>query len=376
MNVPFLDLAKIHLEIEAEINSSISSFLSKGIYILGEEVERFEQNWARYCGAVYCVGLASGLDAITLALKSLEIGEGDEVIVPNNTFIATWLAVTQAGAKPVGVEPDIETYCINPSCIRNAITERTKAIIAVHLYGHPCEMNEIMAIAEEANCFVIEDAAQAHGAEYQGRRIGTHGDVTAWSFYPGKNLGAYGDAGAITTSNAEIAEKIRLLRNYGSSRKYYNEITGYNSRMDGLQAAILNVKIKYLAKWGNQRSQIASTYINQLSDCSFKVPEIRSYAKHAWHLFVIRNCDREALNKYLLEAGIQSMVHYPVPPYRQKAYMRSKGSFILNSESSLTDILSDTVLSLPMGPHIDEDQQSYVIHKLRHYDRQHCRSEQ
>ena len=371
MNVPFLDLAKTHSEIEGEVNSSISSFLSKGTYILGDEVERFEQDWARYCEAEYCVGVASGLDALLLALKSLEIGEGDEVIVPNNTFIATWLAVTQAGAIPVGVEPEIGTYCISPSGIISAITERTKAIIAVHLYGHPCDMDEVMAIAEEANCFVIEDAAQAHGAEYQGRKIGAHGHITAWSFYPGKNLGAYGDAGAITTANIELANKIRLLRNYGSSRKYYNEITGYNSRMDGLQAAILNVKLKYLAKWGNQRSKLATTYMNQLSDCSFKLPGTHLYVKHAWHLFVIRVCDREKLYRYLLEAGIQTMVHYPIPPYRQKAYMCSEDSFILRSTSCITDSISDTVLSLPIGPHMDDNQQSYVIDKLRHYDRQH-----
>ena len=268
MKVPFLDLRAAYLELKPEIDAAIARVLDSGWYILGPEVEAFEAEWAEYCGASHAVGVGNGMDALTLALRALQIGPGDEVIVPSNTYIATWLAVSAVGATPVPVEPDLATYNIDPALIPAAITPRTKALLPVHLYGQPADLDPILAIARQHNLAVVEDAAQAHGARYKGCRIGAHGDVVCWSFYPGKNLGALGDAGAVTTNRADLADRIRVLRNYGSREKYVNELQGVNSRIDPIQAAVLRVKLKVLDEWNARRCRIAALYSQELASLS------------------------------------------------------------------------------------------------------------
>jgi dTDP-4-amino-4,6-dideoxygalactose transaminase len=272
MKIPFLDLQAAYLELKPEIDAAISRVLNSGWYILGPEVEAFEEEWAAYCGASHAVGVGNGLDALTLALRALEIGPGDEVIVPSNTYIATWLAVSAVGATPVPVEPNPSTYNIDPTLIPDALTPRTKALLPVHLYGQPADLDPILALARQHNLAVVEDAAQAHGARYKSKRIGAHGDVVCWSFYPGKNLGALGDAGAITTRRADIADRIRMMRNYGSREKYVNDVQGVNSRLDPIQAAVLRVKLKVLDEWNDRRKSIASLYTQHLDDCPLSLP--------------------------------------------------------------------------------------------------------
>jgi dTDP-4-amino-4,6-dideoxygalactose transaminase len=314
MKVPFLDLRAAYLELKPEIDAAIARVLDSGWYILGPEVEAFEVEWAEYCGASHAVGVGNGLDALTLALRALEIGPGDEVIVPSNTYIATWLAVSAVGATPVPVEPDEGTYNINPALIPAAITPRTKALLPVHLYGQPADLDPILAIARQHNLAVVEDAAQAHGARYKGQRIGAHGDVVCWSFYPGKNLGVLGDAGAITTNRADLADRIRVLRNYGSREKYVNEVQGVNSRLDPLQAAVLLVKLKVLDEWNDRRRNIATLYNQGLAGSGMSLPYVPKWADPVWHLYVIRTPGRVALQVRLTEAGIGTMIHYPIPP--------------------------------------------------------------
>ena len=348
--VPFLDLRSAYLELKTEIDAAIARVLDSGWYILGPEVEAFEQEYAKYCQAKHCVGLADGLDALHLALKAMGVGPGDEVIVPSNTYIATWLAVSQCGAKPIPVEPDALTYNIDPALIEQAITPRTKVILPVHLYGQPADIDAILAIAKRHGLRVLEDAAQAHGAKYKGRRIGAHGDVVAWSFYPGKNLGALGDGGAITTDDAELADKIRVLRNYGSRVKYVNEVQGCNSRLDPVQAAVLRVKLKHLDDWNARRTELAKQYLNGLAGSNLVLPYVPEWAEPVWHLFVVRTANREALQQHLNQQGIGSLIHYPIPPHLQKAYAESgysRGAF------PLAVAMADEVLSLPMGPHLD-----------------------
>lgn len=351
MKVPFLDLRAAYLELRPEIDAAIARVLDGGWYILGPEAEAFEAEWAEYCAASHAVGVGNGLDALSLALRALEIGPGDEVIVPSNTYIATWLAVTAVGATPVPVEPDLATYNIDPALIPAAITPRTKALLPVHLYGQPAELDSILAIARTQNLAVVEDAAQAHGARYKGRRIGAHGDVVCWSFYPGKNLGALGDAGAITTNRADLADRIRLLRNYGSREKYVNEVQGVNSRLDPIQAAVLRVKLQALDDWNHRRCCIAALYSQELAGTSLTTPHVPSWAEPVWHLYVVRSTERQVLHSKLSESEIGSLIHYPIPPHRQPAY----SSYGIDS-LPLAEQLAEQVLSLPIGPHLTRDQ--------------------
>ena len=347
MKVPFLDLRAAYLELKPEIDKAVSRVLNSGQYIAGEEVEAFECEWADYCEARYAVGVGNGLDALYLALLAMGIGLGDEVIVPSNTYIATWLAVSRCGATPVPVEPVDTTYNIDPERIEAAITPRTKAILPVHLYGQPADLDPILSIAQEYGLRVLEDAAQAHGARYKGKRLGAHADVVAWSFYPGKNLGAFGDGGAVTTNNSEIADRIRVLRNYGSREKYANEVQGYNSRLDPIQAASLRVKLKYLDTWNVRRIKSANDYFTGLSNSDLILPHVSKWADPVWHVYVIRTQQRDKLQQHLQEHGVCTMIHYPIPPHLQLAYVEleyHKGDF------PLAECLAAGVLSLPMGP--------------------------
>lgn len=362
MNIPFLDLKLPHEELRMGLFQAFERVLDSGWYILGDEVKQFEQEFASYCEADHCVGVGNGLDALHLILRAYGIGEGDEVIVPSNTYIATWLAVSYAGATPIPVEPDERTYNIDPALIEAAITPRTKAIIAVHLYGQPADMDAINAIAKKYNLKVIEDAAQAHGARYKGRRVGTLGDAAGFSFYPGKNLGAIGDGGAVTTNDAELAEKIRVLGNYGSRVKYHNEVKGYNSRLDELQAAFLREKLKKLDEWNGRRKKVAAEYLTGMCHCNIVLPHVPDWADPVWHLFVVRSTHRDQLQKKLSEAGISTMIHYPIPPHLQGAYSElgyDAGSF------SIAEQIHREVLSLPMGPHLDGEISSVVIAALK-----------
>jgi dTDP-4-amino-4,6-dideoxygalactose transaminase len=361
VKVPFLDLRAAYLELKPEIDAAVARVLDSGWYIGGEEVESFEADWAAYCEANHAVGVGNGLDALHLALKALGVGPGDEVIVPSNTYIATWLAVSHCGATPVPVEPDERTYNIDPTLIEAAITPRTKVILPVHLYGQPADLDPILALAKKYSLRVVEDAAQAHGARYKGKRIGAHGDIVAWSFYPGKNLGAMGDAGAITTNDAGLADKIRVLRNYGSRVKYVNEVQGYNSRLDPIQAAILRVKLKVLDEWNERRRVIASEYFKHLTVIASEakryahrliLPYVPTYADPVWHLFVVSHSNRDRLQKKLTEAGIGTMIHYPIPPHMQSAYEVTSR---LTVPLPFATEMSNKFLSLPIGPHLDAD---------------------
>jgi dTDP-4-amino-4,6-dideoxygalactose transaminase len=361
MAIPFLDLHASCAELREEIDAAIARVLDSGWYILGPEVEAFEAEFAGYCQADHAIGLANGLDALQLALRAMDVGPGDEVIVPSNTYIATWLAVSQCGAVPVPVEPDPATYNIDPARIEAAITARTKVILPVHLYGQPAELDPILAIARKHGLRVLEDAAQAHGARYKGRRIGGHGDAVAWSFYPGKNLGALGDGGAVTTNDAQIADRLRVLRNYGSRMKYVNEVQGYNSRLDPLQAAVLRVKLRHLDEWNARRAGIARQYLHGLSGSGLNLPHVPDWAEPAWHLFVVRHPRRDALQQALTEAGIGSLIHYPIPPHRQQAYAAMGYA---REAFPIANTLADEVLSLPMGPQLALEQAGAVVAAL------------
>jgi dTDP-4-amino-4,6-dideoxygalactose transaminase len=349
MNIPFLDLGAAYREIKTEIDAAIHRVLDSGWYILGSEVDAFEADWAAYCGADHAVGLANGLDALILALRALDIGPGHEVIVPSNTYIATWLAVTAVGARPVPVEPDPATYNIDPSRIAAAITPATRALLPVHLYGQPADLEPILALARQHGLAVIEDAAQAHGACYKGKRIGAHGDVVCWSFYPGKNLGALGDGGAVTTNRADLADRIRVLRNYGSRVKYVNEVQGVNSRLDPIQAAVLRAKLPYLDIWTDRRRAIATAYDEGLRNTGLILPHVPNWAKPAWHLYVVRTPHRDGLQKRLTEAGVGTLIHYPIPPHMQEAYAHLG---LAPEALPLARDLAGQVLSLPMGPQL------------------------
>ena len=348
--IPLLDLGAAYRELKPEIDAAVSRVLESGWYILGPEVEAFESEWAAYCEAKHAVGLANGLDALTLALRALDIGPGDEVIVPSNTYIATWLAVTGVGATPVPVEPDAATHNIDPARIEAAITSRTRALLPVHMYGQPADMDPILDIASRHGLRVIEDAAQAHGARYKGQRIGAHGDIVCWSFYPGKNLGALGDAGAITTNDAALAERVALLRNYGSRQKYVNEEAGVNSRLDPIQAAVLRVKLGVLDEWTERRRAVAVAYTKGLAESGLTLPYVPDWADPAWHLYVVRTSDREALQDRMTEAGIGTLIHYPIPPHMQKAYANMN---LTENTLPIAQQLAAEVLSLPIGPHLD-----------------------
>ena len=343
MQIPFLDVGAAYKELKPEIDAAIARVLDSGWYILGPEVEAFEAEWAAYCEAEQAIGVANGLDALHLALLAMGVGPGDEVIVPSNTYIATWLAVSQCGAKPVPVEA---TYNIDPARIEAAITPRTKVILPVHLYGQPADLDPILALARKYGLCVLEDAAQAHGARYKGRRIGAHSDAVAWSFYPGKNLGALGDGGAVTTNDPEIADRIRVLRNYGSRVKYVNEVKGSNSRLDPVQAAVLRVKLRVLDEWNARRRGIAQRFLEGLAGSGLVLPQVPEWAEPVWHLFVVRHPERDELVKRLNEAGVGTLIHYPVPPHLQAAYAEmgfGVGAF------PVVEKMAGEVVSLPMG---------------------------
>jgi len=364
--VAFLDLKAGYDEIREEIEEALLRVARSGWYILGPEVERFEQAFASHIGVGSCVGVSNGLDALKLALIALGIGPGDEVIVPSNTFIATWLAVSECGAIPVPVEPDPVTQQIDAERIEAAVGPYSKAVIPVHLYGHPADMDPIMEIARSRGLKVVEDAAQAHGGFYKGRRIGADGDVTAWSFYPGKNLGALGDAGAITTDDPELAARIAQLRNYGSLRKYHHELRGYNHRLDPLQAAVLEVKLRHLDEWVDRRRRIASFYNQALAGTGLTLPVPPQWADPSWHLYVVRTPERDSLAEALAEAGVQTLVHYPVPPHLQPAYADAG---IARGGLPIAERLAGEVLSLPMGPNLEMEQAERVAETVRRWAR-------
>jgi dTDP-4-amino-4,6-dideoxygalactose transaminase len=364
VKVPFLNLGATYQELRSDLDTAYQRVMDSGWYILGEEVDAFERAFADYCGVRHCVGVGNGLEALHLLVRAYGIGPGDEVIVPSNTYIATWLAVSQAGATPVPVEPDPRTFNLDPAAIERAITRKTKAILPVHLYGQPAEMEPIMSIASAHGLKVIEDVAQAQGALYQGRMTGALGDAAGFSFYPGKNLGAYGDAGAVTTNDDEIADRVRLLRNYGSRIKYQNEVQGYNSRLDPLQAAFLGVKLQRLAEWNNRRRAIAERYLAELEIADLILPHVPHVTEPVWHLFVIRHPRRDELQKYLAEQGVQTLIHYPIPPHLSDAYRENqwgRGTF------PIAETLADTVLSLPIGPHLTPSEQMHVIDSLQRF---------
>ena len=356
--IPFLDLNSAYHELQADLDAAVSRVLASGWYILGPEVEAFEAEWAAYCEARHAIGVANGMDALVLALRALDIGPGDEVIVPSMTFVATWLAVSAVGARPVPVEPDPFSYNIDPAAIEAAITPRTRALLPVHLYGQPADLDPILAIARKHRLKVLEDAAQCHGARYKGKRIGAHGDIVCWSFYPGKNLGALGDAGAITTDNPELADRIQVLRNYGSRVKYVNEVQGVNSRLDPIQAAALRVKLKVLDQWTERRRAIAARYSERLQSTVLELPQVPEWAEPVWHLYVVRSARRDELQRELTEAGIGTLIHYPIPPHRQAAYA---GAGHAPGTLPIAEQMADEVLSLPMGPQLSSGQQSDVI---------------
>lgn len=362
MRVPFLDLRAAYLELQGRIDEAIARVSHSGWYVLGPEVEAFENTFASYCGAASCLGVANGLDALHIGLRAMGMGPGDEVIVPSNTYIATWLAVTQAGAKIVPVEPDPGTHNIDPARIEAAISSRTRAILPVHLYGLPADMDPILQIARKHGLLILEDAAQAHGARYKGQRIGSHGDMVAWSFYPSKNLGAMGDAGALTIKNANHTSMARTLRNYGSAKRYVNEVRGFNSRLDPMQAAVLSVKLDLLDEWNQRRRETAEYYLEHLKDAKNVVlPVVPDWAESAWHLFVIRHPRRDALQQALAEEGVETLIHYPIAPHLQQAYADMKwgaGAF------PIAEQLAGEVLSLPIGPHLTKAQREQTVSAL------------
>ena len=364
MQVPFLDLQAAYIELKPALDEAIDRVLRKGWFILGEELQAFETEFAVYTGAQHCSGTANGLDALILALRALEIGPGHEVLVPSNTFIATWLAVTHTGALPIPIEPDPRTYTMNVDHLKSALTKRTRGIIPVHLYGQPADLDPILAFAREHNLYVIEDAAQAHGACYKGVPIGHHGDIVTWSFYPGKNLGALGDGGAITTNNEALVERIRSLRNYGSSQKYIHQDLGYNSRLDELQAAVLRVKLQYLDQWNQRRKHIAERYQHAFQNTAVTPPYVPDWADPVWHLYVVRTQERNRLQGYLAEQGIQTLIHYPIPPHQQQAYNHLDFS---TYDLSFTEQLHTQLLSLPIGPQLQPDHVDRVIQAVQEW---------
>jgi dTDP-4-amino-4,6-dideoxygalactose transaminase len=365
MKIPFLSFEHMHQPLRARMLKTFETFYDSNYFVLGKQVEEFEQSYADFNQTSFAVGVSNGLDALHLALRALEIGEGDEVIVPSNTFIATALAVSYTGAKPVFVEPRIDTYNLNPVLIEGAITPNTKVIMPVHLYGQCCEMEAITEIAKRRGLYVIEDNAQAQGATFNGKLTGTWGDINGTSFYPGKNLGALGDAGAITTNDEKLAEKVKMLRNYGSRRKYYNEAIGFNMRLDECQAGFLSIKLKQLKEWNIQRQEIASWYMEELKSIPAVVlPVVAEYASHVYHLFVIRVNERDALQQQLAQNGIGTLIHYPVPPHLQEAYQHlgyQPGDF------PIAETIASTCLSLPMWPGLKKSDIQYISKTIQSY---------
>ena len=360
--IHFLDLKRINAPQQAEINEALRRVAASGWYVLGQEGEKFERDFAHYCGTKHCLGVANGLDALEIIFKAYDFEPGSEVIVPANTYIASILSVVNAGLKPVWVEPDLRTYNIDPAKIAKSISPRTKAILVVHLYGKPCEMSPIWDLARRHNLKIIEDAAQAHGAFYGGRRAGNLSDAAAFSFYPTKNLGALGDAGAITTNDDELATKVTYLRNYGSKTKYYNEYQGANSRLDELQAAVLNLKLGCLDTQNARRQAVAARYLNEIVHPDITLPDARTVAQDAWHLFVVRHPERQKLIDYLTHQGIQTAVHYPVAAHHQRAF----GAFSSLS-LPITEKIHKEVVSLPLNPSLTDDEVSQIIRAINRH---------
>jgi len=371
--IPLVDLKRQYVSIKQEMDEKISGVLKNTAFILGPEVREFEKDFSAFCGTEHAVGVSSGTEALSLALLALSVGRDDEVVTTPNTFIATAGAISHVGAQPVLVDVDPESYNIDASLVEGAITKRTKAIIPVHLYGQPSEMEAILQVAKRHNIKVIEDACQAHGAEYRGRRVGSFGDIAAFSFYPGKNLGAYGDGGAVVTDKGELAERIRLLRDHGSPKKYYHEIIGYNSRLDEIQAAVLRVKLRYLNEWNEKRrknANIYSEYLQELADKDLVVtPQEMSWAKHVYHLYVIQVEEglRDKLIEYLNARGIGAQIHYPIPIHLQKAYKHlgyNQGSF------PVAEKLAKRIISLPMFPELERQEIEYIARGIRAFFKQ------
>ena len=358
MRVPFLDLQASYKEIQSDLDGAALRGLGSGWYIGGPEVEGFEQAFASYCQVKHCVAVANGLEALQLGLLAAGVEPGDEVVVPAHTFIATWLAVTECGAIPVPVDIDSATYTLDPSRLADAFTSRTKAVVPVHLYGLPADIYAILAISAEHGVAVVEDAAQAHGARSRGRRIGSHGAAAAWSFYPGKNLGAFGDAGAVTTNDSGLAAQLRLRRNYGSSVKYVHEVQGRNSRLDPIQAALLRVKLAHLDAWNARRQMIARQYLTELAGTGVVLPVVPAWAEPVWHLFCVRHPRRDAFREALRMAGVEPLIHYPIPPHLQAAYA---GLGITAGAFPTAEETASTILSLPIGPAMTEAQVDAVI---------------
>ena len=365
MNIPFLNFQPMHEQIRSEMHQAFSDVYDSYWYVMGEKLQTFEASYAKYNQTKYCVGVSNGLDALILALQALNIGKGDEVIVPSNTYIASVIAITTVGATPVFVEPRIDTYNINPELIEQKITKRTKAIMPVHLYGQACEMDYIMKLAEAYDLYVVEDNAQAHGSSYNGKLTGSFGHANGVSFYPGKNLGALGDAGAVTTNKEEIAEKIKALRNYGSHKKYHNDYVGLNRRLDELQAALLSVKLQYLNDWTQERKEIAETYNQSLVGSNLILPKLASNADHVYHLYVVRTSKREELQEHLNNKGVGTLIHYPIPPHLQKAYKYlgyKKGDFPIAEE------LANTSISLPLWVGIEKNQLETISNLIKKFE--------
>jgi dTDP-4-amino-4,6-dideoxygalactose transaminase len=365
VKVPFLDLEAAYRELRPELDAAYRRVMESGMYILGGEVEAFEAEFAAHCGAKHCIGVGNGLDALQLILRAYDIGPGDEVIVPSNTYIATWLAVTNCGATPVAVEPDADTYNLNPALLEAAIRPQCRAIMPVHLYGLPANMDPILEVAQAHGLVVVEDAAQAHGACYKERRAGNLAEAAGWSFYPTKNLGALGDAGAIMTNDDAIADRVRLTRNYGSRTKYFNELKGFNSRLDPLQAAFLRVKLQHLEDWNRRRRSVARTYLEELRGTpDLVLPYVPPDVDPVWHLFVIRHPQRDALQEHLARNGVGTLIHYPIPPHLSPAYSDMgfrRGAFPIAEE------LANTSLSLPLGPQMSDAQMEQVVLAVRSF---------
>lgn len=365
ISIPYLSLNYQNSLLKPELINAFESVLDSNWFIMGLYLKQFENEYAKICETNFSVGVANGLDALILALKALDIKEGDEVIVPSNTYIASWLAVSAVGAKPIPVEPDILTYNIDVAKIESAITNKTKVIMPVHLYGLPCEMDAIMKLANKYNLYVVEDNAQAHMATYNGKPTGSFGHLNATSFYPGKNLGALGDAGAITGMDFNLIEKVRILRNYGSEKKYFNQVKGINSRLDEIQAAFLSVKLKYIKEFTNLRIEIAKKYNKELSNIGGLIlPIINEGANHVFHIYVIRTQKRDGLMQHLIENGVNSFIHYPLPPHLQEAYKElgySKGDFPIAEE------IADTCLSIPLYPGLTSEETDHIIASIKSF---------
>ncbi|GLH70658.1 aminotransferase [Geothrix rubra] len=360
--IPFLSVGSTYTELQPELDAAIQRVLQSGWYLLGGELKAFEDEYAQFTESQHCVGVANGLEALVLALKAVGVEPGQEVLVPANTYIATWLAVSYVGATPVPVEPVPGTWNLDPGRLEEALTPKTVAVLPVHLFGQPADLDPILGWAKAHGLKVVEDAAQAHGARYRNRRIGAHADAVAWSFYPGKNLGCFGDGGAVTTDDAGVADRIRVLRNYGSRQKYYNEVKGHNSRLDEIQAAVLRVKLRHLDAWNARRKALAARYFSGLQGLpGLGLPGLQAGAEHAWHLFVVDHPRRDELQTCLAAEGIQTLVHYPIPPHLSEAYA-SDGSW---KAFPITEAAAESHLSLPIGPHLTESEVDRVVSVIR-----------